>query len=79
MKERFILKRKAYEKSKEEVERIMSGVQPEVIWKYYVEINGVKYPPKQILSIVLKLGRVEFTTMDAANILRRLGFKIERI
>lgn len=79
MKERFILKGKAYEKSREDFEKAMSGIEPEVIWKYSVEVNGVKYPPKQIISCVLRLGRIEFTTMDAANILRRFGFKIVRL
>jgi hypothetical protein len=54
----------------------MKGVPPEKIFKYYVEVNGEKYPPKQVLAKSLGLGRVEFTTMDASNILRRLGFKL---
>jgi len=76
---RFILKGKAYDLTKEKVEEKMQKVPPEVIRQYYVIVNGKKYPPKQVISKVLGLGRVEFTTMDAVNILRRLGFEIEQL
>lgn len=76
---RFILKGKAYELNKKEIEKRMEKISPEVIRKYYIVINGKKYPPKQVISEVLQLGRVEFTTMDAVNILRRLGFEIGHI
>jgi 5-methylcytosine-specific restriction protein B len=76
---RFILKKTAYELTKEQIEREMIGIEPEIIRQYYVEINGKKFPPKQVISEVLKLGKVEFTTADAANIVRRVGFKIRRI
>jgi len=75
---RFILRKNPYEFTKEDVERAMIGVDPEVIRQYYVEINGKKFPPKQVISHILNLGKVEFTTMDAASILRRLGFKLKK-
>jgi hypothetical protein len=76
---RFILKGKAYLLDKGAIETKMSSVEPELIRQYYVEINKRRYPPKQVISMVLDLGRVEFTTMDAVNILRRLGFEIGRL
>jgi hypothetical protein len=76
---RFILRGKAYDLTKEDVEKGMIGIQPEAIRLYYVEINGKKYPPKQVLSTILGLGKVEFTTMDASTTLRRIGFKIKQI
>jgi len=76
---RFILRQNAYEMTKEQVERELIGVAPEVIRLYYVEINGKKFPLKQVISHMLRLGKVEFTTMDAANIVRRLGFKIKQM
>jgi hypothetical protein len=75
---RFILNGKAYELAKEDVEHKMAENQPEPIRQYYVVVNNKKYPPKQVLATVLGLGRVEFTTMAAGNILRRLGFKLQR-
>lgn len=75
---RFILNGRAYEKTREDIERAMSAIQPEIIRQYYMVVNGKKYPPKQVLAITLGLGRVEFTTMAASNILQRLGFKMQR-
>jgi len=76
---RFILRKSAYEYTKEDFERELIGLEPEIIRLYYVEINGKKFPPKQIIAHVLRLGKVEFTTMDAANILRRLGFRLRHL
>jgi len=76
---RFILRGKPYNLTKEDVERRMRGVSPEVIRKHYVVINGKKYPPKQVLNILLGIDRLDFTAMDARNILRRLGFELGRI
>ncbi len=73
---RFILRGKAYVLSPRDVVAKMHGISPEAIRKYYVIIEGNKYPPKQVLGEVVGLGRVEFTTMDATNILRRLGFAL---
>jgi hypothetical protein len=76
---RFILKGKVYNLTREEVEAKMEGIEPELARKYIIMVKGKEYPPKQVLAEMLGLGRVEFTTMDAANILRRLGFRLERV
>jgi hypothetical protein len=76
---RFILNGKAYELTREDIEHDMAGVPPEITRQYFVVIGGKKYPPKQVLAKVLNLGRVEFTTMAASNILQRLGFRLQRI
>jgi len=72
----FTLRGNIYNLTRQDVEKAMNGVPPEQIIKYYVEVNSEKYPPKQVLAKSLGLGRVEFTTMDASNILRRLDFKL---
>ncbi len=52
--------------------------------KYAVEIEGNYYPPKDVVLELLSskfeengevFTRMDFTTMDAVRILRRLGFK----
>ncbi|MFB0562926.1 MAG: hypothetical protein ACETWM_17145 [Candidatus Lokiarchaeia archaeon] len=75
----FTLRGNIYNLTRQDVEKAMNGVSPEQINKYYIEVNGEKYPPKQVLAESLGLGRVEFTTMDASNIFRRLGFKLNMI
>lgn len=76
---RFILKGKVYNRTPEDVETKMQGKDPEPIRRHFVVVNGTKFPPKQVLAELLGLQKIEFTTMDAANILRRLGFKLETI
>ena len=71
---RFILRGKAYVLTPRDVVARMHGISPEEIRKYYVIIKGKKYPPKQVLGEAVGLGRAEFTTTDATNILHRLGF-----
>ena len=72
---RFILRGKAYELTREEVEKKLLKLRPGPIQKYYVVVNGKQYPPKQVISECIGIALVEFTTMDAANKLyERLGF-----
>ena len=75
----FILKGKQYSLTKEQVEEKMRDMIPGRIQKYYALINGTKYPPKQIIAECLGIPLMEFTTMDAYGILRRLGFELKQI
>ena len=56
-----------------DVEQAMRNVDPESIQKYAVEVNGVNYPPKQVLATVTGWERTSFTTMEAQRVLRKLG------
>lgn len=60
--------------SKLDVEQAMAGEDPEEIRKYLVEVNGVPYPPKQVLARATGWERQSFTTMEAQRVLRKLGF-----
>ena len=79
---RFILRGEELELNSEDVESAAQGCGPEAIRKHYVEVDGKQFPPKQRLECVLKykefkdnaFNRLDFTTLDARSILRRLGF-----
>ena len=58
-----------------DVEQAMRGIDPESIQKYAVEVNGLNYPPKQVLATVTGWERTTFTTMEAQRVLRKLGFE----
>ena len=73
----FTLKRIRYSLTKEQVEKVMEGVSPEEIREHCVEIGGVLFPVKQVLSVALRLQKLDFTSMDARNILSRLGFEFK--
>jgi len=80
---RFILRGEELELNSEDVESAAQGCGPEVIRKHYVEVDGKRFPPKQLLECVLKVkgykgnefNRLDFTTIDARSILKRLGFR----
>jgi len=76
---RFILRRNPYNLTKKEVEEKMQGKLPEQINKHYVFINNKKFPPKQVIEEVLGLNRLDYTTMDARNILKRLSFEVGQL
>ena len=46
---------------------------PESLQKYAVEVNGLNYPPKQVLATVTRWERTSFTTMEAQRVLKKLG------
>ena len=75
---RVIIKGKTYKANKEDVEKKLKGIQPELDekFKYFVEIEGKQFPIKQIVSKSLGLLKPAFNTQEAFAILQRLGFKI---
>ncbi len=64
-----------FNESKRNVELAMRGEDPESLQKYAVEVNGVNYPPKQVLATVTGWERTSFTTMEAQRVLKKLGFE----
>jgi hypothetical protein len=60
--------------TKREVETRMEGVDPELIQKHMLEVNGQMFPPKQVLGHVTGWERTSFTTMEAQRVLTRIGF-----
>jgi hypothetical protein len=80
---RFILRGEELELYPGDVETVAQGCGPEPIRKHYVEVNRKRFPLKQMLEEVLKVkgykgnefSRLDFTTIDARSILKRLGFR----
>lgn len=70
--------------TRDTVLNVAKTLEPEPIRKHWVEVEGKKFPPKQLLNEILKkidvpLERLDFTTMYARDILRKSGFKIGSI
>jgi hypothetical protein len=74
----FTISGRAFELEHEIVERATEGVQPDPVQEHYVVVDGHRYPPKQVLSLVTGLDRADFTTHQARGVLRRLGFVAAR-
>jgi hypothetical protein len=80
---RFILRGEVLELNPYDVKTIALVRTPEPVRKHYVEVGGKHFPPKQLLEQVLldkgfkdnEFNRLDFTTIDARSILKRLGFR----
>jgi len=75
----FVLRGKSYRSSKEEIEKVLKTVEPEQVRKYYIEVDGRRYPIKQPIELITGLARIAYTAMDAYRILSRFGFEIKQI
>jgi hypothetical protein len=65
-----------YEIDSEKISRLAARLEPKAIDKYWVKIQGRRFSPKQVVSELLKVPLVDFTTMDATRILGAVGFEV---
>jgi len=73
---KFTIRGKSYVIEKKDIVERMKGKEPGDIDKYYVVLEGKKYPIKQVIEVVCGIPLIGFTSMDAYRILEKLGFKI---
>jgi predicted RNase H-like HicB family nuclease len=77
---RFNIMGESHEIDRERVIRYAQSAPPEPPdgrYKYFVKIDGRRYPIKQLIAGVTDLSNTEFTAQYAQRILRKLGFAIE--
>ena len=65
-----------YEIDSEKITRLAARLEPKAIDKYWVKIQGRRFSPKQVVSELLKVPLVDFTSMDASRILGAVGFEV---
>jgi hypothetical protein len=70
----FVLNGKRLSFSRSQVFAAVKDQIPRRIDKYKVAINGVQFPPKQVLELLTGIEPINFTTMDAQRVLKKLGF-----
>jgi hypothetical protein len=70
----FILNGKRLSYSRSQVFAAVKNQIPRRIDKYRVAVGGVEFPPKQILELLTGIEPINFTTMDAQRVLKKLGF-----
>ena len=64
---------KEYEISDDDIRRVARTHNPERLVGYYVEVDGKKFPAKQLIRLVTGT-RDNFNSTNARNALTRLGF-----
>jgi hypothetical protein len=72
--ESFVLHGRRFNLSHSQVLEAVNKQTPRRIDKYKVEIGGAEFPPKQVLELLTGMEPINFTTMDAQRILKKLGF-----
>jgi hypothetical protein len=70
----FVLNGVRYQATRTIFERRLVEVAPERIRKYWVEIDGRRYPVKQAVALGLDVPRAAFSSSQAIRILREMGF-----
>jgi hypothetical protein len=76
----FVIGKRRVELSKEKVMEVLKGLEPEPLRgraRYYVELDGKKYPVKHVMVAVTGLSKESFSTEQAVKILKALGFEVE--
>ncbi|HVV12056.1 hypothetical protein [Amycolatopsis sp.] len=73
---RFSLDGERFELTPELVRRCLAGQAPEDIREYWVEIDGVRWPVKQVIGLATGAKRTRFQSQDSRRWLRNLGFQI---
>ena len=73
---RFTLDGEPFELTPELVRSRLVGHTPEDVREYWVEIDGVRWPVKQVISVATGVGRQRFQSQAARRWLRNLGFAV---
>ena len=70
----FVLKGVRHSLDPDMVRTALRGGAPDEIREHWVDVDGVRWPPKQAFSRATGLERTEFTSHEALRQLHRLGF-----
>lgn len=72
----FTLAGRQFDLSEEDVRTSVAQHRPESIDQYWVEIDGTRWPVKQVMALVTGLGRSDFQSQNSRRLLAKLGFTI---
>lgn len=75
---RFTVGGESFDLTSEQIIRAMKGKAAEPIQKYSVDVDGQRFPPKQVFATATGRSRQSFTTHEAQRVLERLGFSSRR-
>lgn len=74
----FILAGQQFELSDRDVRARIAKHHPEPIHQYWVDIDGNRWPVKQVLALATGLHKSDFQTQSSQRLLSKLGFTIGR-
>ena len=72
----FKLANQPFDLTADDVRTLLRGQLPEDIRDYWVEINGVRWPVKQVIGLATGIERRRFQSQNSRRLLNRLGFTV---
>ena len=74
----FTLAGQQFELSSDDVRTRLAGHRPDAIDQYWVEIDDIRWPVKQVMSLATGLSKSDFQSQNSRRLLAKLGFPIGR-
>jgi len=72
----FTLAGRSFDLSVDDVRRRLQEHHPEAIDQYWVEIDGVRWPVKQVMALLTGLPRTSFQSQNSRRLLAKWGFAL---
>ncbi|WP_220388116.1 DUF6884 domain-containing protein [Ornithinimicrobium cerasi] len=72
----FTLAGRQFELSDADVRTRVANHHPDQIYQYWVDVDGTRWPVKQVLALATGLANSEFQSQSAQRLLSKLGFTI---
>lgn len=72
----FTLAGRSFDLTDDLVRRKLTGYTPESIQEYWVEVDGVRWPVKQVMALATGLDRRRFQSQNSRRLLERIGFSV---
>jgi len=76
---RFRLNKEEHQLVAEDVRKRLATATPERLQTHAVVVDGAEFPIKQAFAAATGIDRLDFNTVQARNVLRRLGFEVRRV
>lgn len=73
---RFTLARQQFELTADDVRDRLVGCQPDSIHQYWLDVDGVRWPVKQVMAVATGLSKGDFQSQNCRRLLAKLGFTI---
>jgi hypothetical protein len=68
-----------YQLSDDAVHAAVQGHRPDGVRVHWVDVDGTRWPPRQVLALAAGLDRTDVTSSRALRLMERLGFPTSRV
>lgn len=72
----FKLAGRQFDLTQEMVRHRLADHAPDPIDQYWVEVDGIRWPVKQVMAVATGLSRTEFQSQNSRRLLAKLGFTV---